>query len=106
MRRPPVRSRARPHGLRRFAIRIAVLALIAWTFEITTHVHATESHAGAVQAADVCLLCAAHQIGAGPPCSDFEISPAPRAYGECAVAGCVWNSFATSAYRSRAPPLA
>jgi hypothetical protein len=106
-------SRSNAHSLwlrgrlKNWVIGAAVVALAAWLFEFSTHLHLADADdIGSPNAAHVCAYCAALQLGAGPVSVTTHIALAPPGHVEPAADQPFPSSSAPTPYRSRAPPTA
>jgi hypothetical protein len=93
--------------LRRWLIGATVVALAAWLFEFSTHIHLAEEadDVGSSSVAHLCVYCAAMQMGAGPVSTVLHIAPATRGHLEAPEDQSFSASRPTAFYRSRAPPV-
>lgn len=92
--------------LRSWAAVVAMIALSAWLFEFSTHVHLNDESKGAAQTSHYCGVCAAFQAGAGAPVVSFSLPIVRSAFAGIHVAVPVARSAPQLPYRSRAPPRA
>ena len=93
--------------LRRWLVGAAFIALAAWLFEFSTHIHLpAAADAGSPGAAHLCGYCAAMQAGAGTVSIGVRIEPASRGYFAIPRRDLSGTSTAPASYRSRAPPVA
>lgn len=93
--------------LRKWVIGAAVVALAAWLFEFSTHLHfADADDAGAPSAAHLCGYCAAMQVGAGPVAVVVHFIAPSTAHVEPKVDESFSSASSPTPYLSRAPPAA
>lgn len=92
--------------LRRLLVGAAFIALAAWLFEFSTHIHLAADDVGSPGAAHLCGYCAAMQAGAGPVSTGVRVEPASRGYFAIPRRDLPGTSAAPASYRSRAPPVA
>jgi hypothetical protein len=93
--------------LKKWVMGAVIVALAAWLFQFSTHIHLPDADdLGSPSTAHACVYCAALQLGAGPVSLTARIVPAAAARPEPESVQTFLSSSASTPYRSRAPPSA
>lgn len=96
----------RNRRLRNWVAMFAVLALLAWVVEFSSHLHVTHEAQASAQGAHFCEMCAAFQAGASAtPVAQCIPKLRPEQVREI-VAPAHPRLQLVHSYRSRAPPVA
>jgi hypothetical protein len=92
--------------LRNWAAAIAVVALVAWVIEYSSHLHVDHEAQLSSQGAHFCEMCAAFQAGASAVATAFVVPKLQPLLVRATAAVSFPRLQLTYSYRSRAPPRA